>query len=367
MKMTFRWYGKDDPISLDYIRQIPNMTGVVTALYSVPVGEVWPMEQIIDLKEYVTSHGLEMEVIESVPVSEDIKLHQGDYKRHIENFKQNIRNLAKVGVKCICYNFMPVFDWTRSELARVREDGSTVLAYNSTAVDSIKPEEMFNSIDKDSNGFILPGWEPERMARVKELFEMYKDVDSEKLFANLKYFLEAIMPVCDKYDIDMAIHPDDPAWPVFGLPRIITCKENVVRMLNEVPNPHNGLTFCTGSYGTNRKNDLCEMIKAATGRIHFAHIRNLKFNTAIDDPVQDFQESAHLSSDGTFDMYKIVRTLYETGFDGIIRPDHGRMIWGEKAMPGYGLYDRALGACYLQGLWEACEKSVDRSGVKIYK
>ena len=223
------------------------------------------------------------------------------------------------------------------------------------------------SLDKDSNGFILPGWEPERMARVKELFEMYKDVDSEKLFANLKYFLEAIMPVCDKYDINMAIHPDDPAWPVFGLPRIITCKENVVRMLNEVPNPHNGLTFCTGSYGTNRKNDLCEMIKAATGRIHFAHIRNLKFNTAIDDPVQDFQESAHLSSDGTFDMYKIVRTLYETGFDGIIRPDHGRMIWGEKAMPGYGLYDRALGACYLQGLWEACEKSVDRSGVKIYK
>ena len=267
----------------------------------------------------------------------------------------------------VCYNFMPVFDWTRSELARVCEDGSTVLAYNSTVVDSIKPEEMFGSIDKDSNGFILPGWEPERMAKVKELFALYKDIDSEKLFQNLKYFLEAIMPVCDKYNIDMAIHPDDPAWPVFGLPRIITCQENVVRLLNEVPNPHNGLTFCTGSYGTNRKNDLCEMIKAAKGRIHFAHIRNLKFNTAIDDPVQDFQESAHLSSTGTFDMFKIVKTLYETGFDGVIRPDHGRMIWGEKAMPGYGLYDRALGAAYLNGLWEACEKSFDRSNVKIYR
>ena len=196
---------------------------------------------------------------------------------------------------------------------------------------------------------------------------MYKEVDEEKLFNNLVYFLKAIMPVCDKYNIDMAIHPDDPAWPVFGLPRIITSQEGVCRMLKAVDNPHNGLTFCTGSYGTNRKNDLCEFIKAAQGRIHFAHVRNLKFNTAIDDPVLDFQESAHLSSCGTFDMFKIVRTLYETGFDGVIRPDHGRMIWGEKAMPGYGLYDRALGATYLQGLWEACEKTIDRKGVKLYR
>ena len=368
MQMTLRWYGsKYDTVTLKQIRQIPGVTGVISTLYGTTPGEAWEMEDILALKKEIEDAGLELAGIESVNIHDDIKIGNGDRDKYIENYIKTLERLGQEDIHMVCYNFMPVFDWTRSELARVREDGSTVLAYNSTAVDSIKPEEMFNSIDKDSNGFILPGWEPERMARVKELFEMYKDVDSEKLFANLKYFLEAIMPVCDKYDIDMAIHPDDPAWPVFGLPRIITCKENVVRMLNEVPNPHNGLTFCTGSYGTNRKNDLCEMIKAATGRIHFAHIRNLKFNTAIDDPVQDFQESAHLSSDGTFDMYKIVRTLYETGFDGIIRPDHGRMIWGEKAMPGYGLYDRALGACYLQGLWEACEKSVDRSGVKIYK
>ena len=368
MQMTLRWYGsKFDTVTLKQIRQIPGVTGVISTLYATSPGEAWEMEDILALKKEIEDAGLKLVGIESVNIHDDIKIGNGDRDKYIENYIKTLERLGQEDIHMVCYNFMPVFDWTRSELARVREDGSTVLAYNSTAVDSIKPEEMFNSIDKDSNGFILPGWEPERMARVKELFEMYKDVDSEKLFANLKYFLEAIMPVCDKYDIDMAIHPDDPAWPVFGLPRIITCKENVVRMLNEVPNPHNGLTFCTGSYGTNRKNDLCEMIKAATGRIHFAHIRNLKFNTAIDDPVQDFQESAHLSSDGTFDMYKIVRTLYETGFDGIIRPDHGRMIWGEKAMPGYGLYDRALGACYLQGLWEACEKSVDRSGVKIYK
>ena len=158
------------------------------------------------------------------------------------------------------------------------------------------------------------------------------------------------MPVCDKYNIDMAIHPDDPAWPVFGLPRIITSQDKVCRMLKAVDNPHNGLTFCTGSYGTNRKNDLCEFIKAAQGRIHFAHVRNLKFNSP-----DDFEEAAHLSSDGSFDMYEIVKALYEIGFDGPIRPDHGRMIWGEKAMPGYGLYDRALGAAYINGLWEAVE------------
>jgi len=368
MKMTFRWFGTGfDSVALSQIRQIPGVKGVITTLYDSVPGEAWAEDKIKALKVEVEKAGLEISGIESVNIHDDIKTGSGRRDEYIENYIKTLEVLGKNDIRMVCYNFMPVFDWTRSELARVCEDGSTVLAYNSKAVDAIKPEEMFGSIDKDSNGFVLPGWEPERMARVKELFELYKEIDNEKLFENLVYFLKAIMPVCDKYDIDMAIHPDDPAWPVFGLPRIITCKESVVRMLKAVDNPHNGLTFCTGSYGTNRKNDLCEMIKAATGRIHFAHIRNLKFNTAIDDPVQDFQESAHLSSEGSFDMFKIVRTLYETGFDGIIRPDHGRMIWGEKAMPGYGLYDRALGAAYLNGLWEACEKTIDRSNVKIYK
>ena len=201
----------------------------------------------------------------------------------------------------------------------------------------------------------MPGWEPERMARVKELFEMYKDVDDEKLFANLVYFLEKIMPVCNKYDIKMAIHPDDPAWSVFGLPRIIINKKNILRMMQAVDDVHNGVTFCSGSYGTNLENDLPDMIRSLKGRIHFAHVRNLKFNSP-----DDFEESAHLSSDGTFDMYEIMKALYEIGFDGPIRPDHGRMIWGEKAMPGYGLYDRALGATYLNGLWEAIDKSQTR-------
>ena len=246
---------------------------------------------------------------------------------------------------------MPVFDWTRTELARVRPDGSTVLAYTQEAVDAIHPEKMFELIAEDMNGTIMPGWEPERMAHVKELFAMYKDIDEEKLFANLKYFLERIMPVCDKYDIYMAIHPDDPAWSVFGLPRIITNKKNILRMMKMVDNPHNGVTFCSGSYGTNLENDLPDMIRSLKGRIYFAHVRNLKFLTP-----ENFEEAAHLSSDGSFDMYEIMKVLYDIGFTGPVRPDHGRMIWDEVAMPGYGLYDRALGATYLNGLWEAIVK-----------
>ena len=193
------------------------------------------------------------------------------------------------------------------------------------------------------------------MDRIKELFELYRSVDEQQLFENLRIFLEAIMPVCDRYDINMAIHPDDPAWSVFGLPRIIINERNLQRMMKMVDNPHNGVTFCSGSYGTNLENDLPHMIRSLKGRIHFAHVRNLKFNTP-----DDFEESAHLSSDGSFDMYEIMKALFDIGFDGPIRPDHGRMIWGEKAMPGYGLYDRALGAAYLNGLWEAIVKSEGR-------
>ena len=252
----------------------------------------------------------------------------------------------------VCYNFMPVFDWTRTELARKRPDGSTVLAYHQETVDNLDPEKMFDSIAGDTNGYVMPGWEPERMEKIKELFRLYQDVDEEKLFANLQYFLEAIMPVCDKYDINMAIHPDDPAWSVFGLPRIITNLPNIQRMMKMVDNRHNGVTFCSGSYGTNPDNDLPGMIRALKGRVHFAHVRNLQHNYP-----GDFEEAAHLSADGSFDMYEIMKALYDIGFDGPIRPDHGRMIWGEVAMPGYGLYDRALGATYLNGLWEAIEKS----------
>ena len=352
MKMTFRWYGESDPVTLENIAQIPKMTGIVSAVYDKAPGQVWGTESILAIKDAAAAHGLEFEVVESVPVHEEIKLGGKMAAEYTDVYCENLRRLGKAGVKCVCYNFMPVFDWTRTELARKRPDGSTVLAYTQAAVDALNPEDMFHSIASDTNGSIMPGWEPERMAHIKELFEMYKDVDDEKLFANLKYFLERIMPTCDKYDINMAIHPDDPGWSVFGLPRIISSQEKLKRMMDMVPNKHNGVTFCMGSYGTNLNNDLIATIHMLKGRIHFAHIRNLRFN----DGMRDFEESAHLSEDGTFDMYAIIKALYEDGFDGPIRPDHGRMIWGEKAMPGYGLYDRALGAAYLRGLWEAAKK-----------
>ena len=343
MDMTLRWYGPGyDSVTLKQIRQIPGVKNVITTLFGKQAGERWLPEEIAELKRIVEDAGLGIAGIESVNVSDDIKIGTAKADEHIDNYIKTLQALGEADIHVVCYNFMPVFDWTRSELARERADGSTVL----------DPEHMKESVAKMSNGFVMPGWEPERLDRLKELFEMYKDVDAEKLFNNLVYFLEAIGPVCEKYDIKMGIHPDDPAWPIFGLPRIMTGKDSVTKLLDAVNKPYNGITLCTGSFGSNQNNDICEIIKACRGRIPFAHVRNLKYNSP-----RDFEEAAHLSSDGSMDMYKIMKTLYDTGFDGIIRPDHGRMIWDEVAMPGYGLYDRALGATYLNGLWEAIDKS----------
>lgn len=360
MEMTLRYYGAQyDTVTLKQIRQIPGVTGVITTLYDTQPGQVWSRESIRALKDEVEASGLRISGIESVNVHDAIKVGSDDRDRYIDNYIETLKNLGEEDIRLVCYNFMPVFDWTRTELARVRPDGSTVLAYTQAAVDALDPEKMFESISGDMNGTVMPGWEPERMEHVKELFALYKDIDDEKLFENLVYFLRRIMPVCNEYDIRMAIHPDDPAWSVFGLPRIIINKENILRLMHAVDDVHNGVTFCSGSYGTNRKNDLPDMIRSLKGRIHFAHVRNLKFHS--DD---NFEEAAHLSSDGSFDMYEIMRALYDIGFDGPIRPDHGRMIWDEVAMPGYGLYDRALGATYLNGLWEAIEKNEKRNAAE---
>lgn len=356
MEMTLRWYGPGyDTVTLEQIRQIPGVKGVITTLYGTTPGEAWEEEEIRKCKRTVEDAGLTISGIESVNVSDSIKIGTKDRDEHIANYIKTLERLGREDIHLICYNFMPVFDWTRSELARVRKDGSTVLAYNQDVIDKIDPAKLKESFEKMAGGFTLPGWEPERLEKLKELFAMYEDVDEEKLFANLVYFLEAIGPVCEKYDIRMAIHPDDPAWPIFGLPRIVTDKEKITKLLKAVDKTYNGITLCTGSLGSNQGNDIPDIIRACKGRIHFAHVRNLKYNSP-----RDFEEAAHLSSDGSMDMYAIMKALYDTGFDGVIRPDHGRMIWGEEAMPGYGLYDRALGAAYLQGLWEAIVKSAIR-------
>ena len=353
MEMTLRWYGPGhDTVTLEQIRQIPGVTGVVSTLYDKMPGELWTQDEIHALKKVIEDAGLHLSGIESVNIHDDIKTGLGKRDEYIDNYIKTLENLGKEDIHMVCYNFMPVFDWTRTDLARVRPDGSTVLAYNQDIVDKIDPEHFSESIEKMSNGYVMPGWEPERLGKLKELFALYKNVTADDLFNNLVYFLKAIQPVCEKYDIRMGIHPDDPAWPIFGLPRIITGKEGIMKLLKAVDAPFNGLTFCAGSLGSNPDNDLCDIIRSAKGRIPFAHVRNLKHNFK-----GDFEEAAHLSSDGSHDMYAMMRALYESGFNGIIRPDHGRMIWGEHAMPGYGLYDRALGAEYLLGLWEAIDKA----------
>ena len=353
MKMTFRWFGEGfDSVTLSQIRQIPGMKGVITTLYDTKPGEAWDLQAIRDLKKKVEDAGLELSGIESVNVHDAIKIGTPERDKFIANYITTLERLGSEGIKMICYNFMPVFDWTRTDLAKVRPDGSTVLAYDQNMIDKINPTEMFERLDSDSNGFILPGWEPERMKTVKNLFEQYEKVDNEKLFENLVYFLNAIMPVCDKYDINMGIHIDDPVWSVFGLPRIITDKEAILRLMEAVPNKHNGVTLCVGSLSSNPDNDIPDIIRSLKGRIHFAHVRNTKHTAP-----GVFEEAAHYEADGSVDMYGVMKALVDIGFDGPVRPDHGRGIWGEVSMPGYGLYDRALGSQYLLGLYDAIVKS----------
>lgn len=346
MKLSFRWYGIDDPVKIEYIRQIPGMYSIVTAIYDVPVGELWSEKSIKELKEQVEQAGLRFDVIESVPVHEDIKLGLATRDKYIENYKENIRRLSKAGVKVICYNFMPVFDWTRTQLDKVLEDGSTALVYY---------KEQLEKMDPLKGELSLPGWDSSYTKdELAEIFEKYVAVDDEKLWGNLKYFLQEIIPVAKEYDIKMAIHPDDPPYPIFGLPRIITDEKSLDRFLRLVDSPYNGLTFCTGSLGSGSFNNIEDMVDkySAMGRIHFMHIRNVKL---LEDG--SFEESAHYSPYGSLDIVAIMKALFKNNYEGYIRPDHGRMIWGETGRPGYGLYDRALGAMYLTGIWETLENN----------
>jgi mannonate dehydratase len=346
MKLSFRWYGTDDTVKLQYIRQIPNMFSIVTAIYDVPVGEKWSTASIDKLKNEVESAGLKFDVIESVPVHEDIKLGLPTRDKYIDNYKENIRNLSKAGVKVICYNFMPVFDWTRTQLDKELEDGSTALVYY---------KEQLEKMDPLQGELSLPGWDASYTKdQLAEIFTKYAKVDEEVLWSNLEYFLKEIIPVAEECDVKMAIHPDDPPYNIFGLPRIITNEKNLDRFLKLVDNKYNGLTLCTGSLGSASFNDVVRMVDkySSQGRIHFMHIRNVKL---LEDG--SFEESAHFSPCGSLDIVAIIKALHKNHYEGYVRPDHGRMIWGETGRPGYGLYDRALGAMYITGIWETLEKT----------
>lgn len=343
MKMSFRWYGHHDPVTLEQIRQIPGVQGIVTAVYDVPVGEAWPEENVQKLVDDVEAAGLHIGVIESIPVHEDIKMGKPNRDELIENYKQSIRAVGKAGIEYVCYNFMPVFDWTRSDLNYPLHDGSTSLAFLKSDVEKADPVE---------GDFTLPGWDAsytkEEMAEIVETYR--NDVDEEKLWENLEYFIKEIIPVAEEAGVKMAIHPDDPPYGIFGLPRIITGKDSVERFLNIVDSPANGITMCVGSYASDPANDVLDIMEYALkrDRINFMHTRNVKAGD------WGFQEVAHLSDAGDIDMNAVIKLLVDYDWDGYNRPDHGRRIWNEQQeTPGYGLYDRALGATYFNGLYEA--------------
>lgn len=345
MKLSFRWYGADDPIPLSYISQIPGMRSIVSAVYDVKPGNVWPEESLAALQRDAAAHGLAFEVVESIPVHEDIKLGRGNVDELLEVYCENIRRCARCGVKCVTYNFMPVFDWTRTQLDKKAADGSTSLVLYT---------EQMQGLDPLHEDIHLPGWDASYTQKeIRELIAAYGELGEEGLWKNLERFLKKVIPVAEECGVRMAIHPDDPPYPIFGLPRIITCEENLDRFLALADSPANSLCLCTGSLGCTKSNDVVKMVRkyAAMDRIAFMHIRNVK---VMEDG--SFEETAHLSDCGSLDMYAIVKVLAENGYSGYVRPDHGRMIWGENGKPGYGLFDRALGAAYINGLFEACEK-----------
>ena len=356
MKMTFRWYGEGrDPISLKKIKQIPGMSGVMGVLDEKAAGEVWTYEECKAYVDHIHEAGLECEVIESVNVHEDIKMGLPTRDQYIANYCETVRNLAKVGVKVIIYNFMPVFDWLRTDLAReIEEDGSNRLYFDEKELGEMTPVDLVKKTLDGCNGISLPGWEPERLADLERVLSIYKDITPDDLRANFKYFLDGVIPTCEEVGVKLACHPDDPAWPVFNLPRITHSQSDYDIMVKLHDSPCNTLCLCTGSLGSNPDNDIPAIIRhfGEMDRIGAMHVRNVKYLG-----YHKFREAAHLSSTGDLDLYEIMKAIYETCPDTYVRPDHGRMIWDEEGRPGYGLYDRALGACYINGLWEAIDKN----------
>ena len=349
MKLSFRWYGTNDSIPLKYISQIPGMRSVVSAVYDVKPGEIWPEASIEKIKNECLAHGLIFDVVESIPVHEDIKLGKSNADKLIDNYCENVRRCAKYGIKCVTYNFMPVFDWTRTQLDKMAPDGSTSL---------VMYLEQLKGLNPLKDDVHLPGWDSSyTQGEVRRLIKEYGELGAEGLWKNLGVFLKRVIPVAEECGIRMAIHPDDPPYSIFGIPRIITCEESIDRLISIVDSPYNSVCFCTGSLGCVKSNDVTSMVRkyARADRIAFMHIRNVKI---LDDG--SFEECAHPSQCGSLDVFEIVKALVDENYNGYVRPDHGRMIWGECGKAGYGLYDRALGAAYITGLFEACEKTVKR-------
>lgn len=337
MKYTMRWFGPEDPVAPASLRQVAGLDGVVTALSDVAAGVAWTADQVQARSELLAEHGLDWSVVESIPVSEDIKTAGPARDAHVEAWAQSLRVVAAAGVSTVCYNFMPVFDWLRTDFAMPLADGSTAMAYEESAMKGFDLSRGMERLAAWSSGYDGD--------QLEAAFARYAAIDERRLREHLAGFLHDVVPVAEELGVRLAIHPDDPPWSIFGLPRIVKDAADLRFIVDVVDSPANGLTFCTGALGANGANDLPAMAGEYADRIAFVHARNVARTGA-----RDFHEVAHHRDAGNVDLPRIMHRLFEAGVDVPIRPDHGRMLWGEQAIPGYGLFDRAIGLAYLQGL-----------------
>lgn len=380
MEKTWRWFGKNDKITLPMLRQI-GVEGIVTALHEIPNGEVWPLEAILNQKTYIETYGLRWSVVESLPVSEAIKYGGAERDNLIENYKKSLINLGKAGVKTVCYNFMPVIDWIRTDLEHLWEDGTSSLYFDKIrfayfdclilqraeaekdytvnelkqmyeldkVITDAEKEELVDTIIIKTQGFVngnIKNGDKNPVDTFHHLLAPYKGIDRDALRENLRYFLQAIMPVCDEYGINMCIHPDDPPFPVLGLPRIVTSEEDIAWILHAVNNPHNGLTFCAGSLSAGLHNNVPALARMFAHRTHFVHLRS---TNAF--PNGNFIEASHLG--GRAHIIELIR-IFERERPGVpMRVDHERMMLGDTDKgynPGYSFHGRMMALAQIEGM-----------------
>lgn len=393
MEKTWRWFGRKDKITLDMLRQI-GVEGIVTALHDVPNGEVWTLEAILELKQYIESYGLRWSVVESLPVSESIKYGGPDRERLLENYRESLANLGRAGIHTICYNFMPVLDWARTDLENPNGDGTSSLYFNHAefayfdcailrrpgAERDYSPEtlaevermrgtytaddehRLVDNIIVRTQGFVNGNIreDDERPVELfRELLALYDGIDRDQLRANMKYFLEAIMPVCDEWDMNMCVHPDDPPLQILGLPRIVTCDADIEWLLRSVDNPHNGLTFCAGSLSSGAHNDVPALAAKYASRTHFVHLRSTNVF-----PNGDFKEASHLA--GRAHIIDLVRIFERTNPRLPMRVDHAPLMLGDERMgynAGYSFHGRMLALGQVEGVMATVRDELSRDWV----